>query len=406
MKRSFLLAGCVAASLSLFACGDDSSSSPNNVDRDTIESSGSEDPDSSAGKSGDKSSSSAEKPESSSSEDSGNRAATLDDFEKNMVIKGLLKTEINLSVGAKNGVFTLWLPGETVDSAWVVAHSDFKKGVLEINSDNATYATTDEGGTIKSMLKLVTDGAKLSFIVNEDEKLLCVYNGDTLKVETAKVKVKTNVIANGDSLEGKRVSCKRGDTTDVYSFYKGAYVLRNVVKAGADSTLGTSWSTGYYDIQRNKLLLLTKYSPRSVKALVTTELGEDYSMTSLGGNKTECEAEGFKAGKVDASKLATEWDAVVGDVDWSMELKSDGTFKILANEGRKDIRNGDWALFGDVLVLRNRECLDADCITSIMGTVSDFDAKKGFSYVHTKSFPNDDKEHQELPFAWTAPIYE
>ena len=48
MKRSFLLAGCVAASLSLFACGDDSSSAPNNVDRDTIESSNDNDDSSSS----------------------------------------------------------------------------------------------------------------------------------------------------------------------------------------------------------------------------------------------------------------------------------------------------------------------------------------------------------------------
>ena len=125
MKRSFLLASCVAASLSLFACGDDSSSSPtNNVDRDTIESSGSGDEDESS--SSIESSSSEE--ESSSSAGPVIRAATLDDLEKNMVIKDMFNKDVNFSTGSKNGVFSLWLPGDSYEAAWVVVHSDFKDG--------------------------------------------------------------------------------------------------------------------------------------------------------------------------------------------------------------------------------------------------------------------------------------
>ena len=128
MKRSFLLASCVAASLSLFACGDDSSSSPtNNVDRDTIESSGSGDEDESS--SSIESSSSEE--ESSSSAGPVIRAATLDDLEKNMVIKDMFNKDVNFSTGSKNGVFSLWLPGDSYEAAWVVVHSDFKDGVID-----------------------------------------------------------------------------------------------------------------------------------------------------------------------------------------------------------------------------------------------------------------------------------
>jgi len=401
MKRSFLLASCVAASLSLFACGDDSSSAPNNVDRDTIESSNDNDESSSSVEE----SSSSEEPESSSSSGPGIRAATMDDFNKHMVIKGLFGKDISFSAGSKHGTFSLWVPGDGYEDAWVVLNTEFKDGVIDFDKSDASYATVENGGASDSLVNLISSKAKLSFILDEEEeKLFCIYKGDTLDVETEKVKVKNNTITSGDSLAGKRLSCKTGDTTDVYSFYDGAYMIRTFV--GDSSTAYDKWSTGFYDIQRNRLLMLNKYMSKSARALTTLEVSDTYALTTVSGNKTECKMETFKYTNIDASKLASEWDGTEGDASWTLDLKANGTFKALSNEGRTDSREGDWAVFGDILVLQNKGCLDVACL-SIVGTVTDFDAAKGFTFSHTASYPNDEKTHPgELPYAWTAPQYE
>ena len=401
MKRSFLLAGCVAASLSLFACGDDSSSAPNNVDRDTIESSNDNDDSSSSSV---EESSSSEAPESSSSAP-GVRAATMDDFSKHMVIKGLFGKDISFAAGSKHGTFSLWVPGDGYEDAWMVINTDFKDGVINVAGSTVSYATTESGAATDSLVRFAGSKDKLSFIVDEEtEKLLCVYNGDTLDVETEKVKVKDKTITSGDSLAGKRLSCDRGDTTDVYSFYDGTYMLSHVV--GDSATPHDKWSTGYYDIQRSRLLLLTAYMSKSARALTTLEVSDAYALTTVSGTKTECKMETFKYTNLDASKLAGEWDGTEGDASWTLNLKSDGKFKALSNEGRTDSREGAWDVFGDLLVLEVQGCMDVACL-SVVGTVSDFDAAKGFSFKYTASYADDGKTHPgELPYAWKAPQYE
>ena len=406
MKRSFLLASCVAASLSLFVCGDDSSSSPtNNVDRDTIESSGSGDEDESS--SSIESSSSEE--ESSSSAGPVIRAATLDDLEKNMVIKDMFNKDVNFSTGSKNGVFSLWLPGDSYEAAWVVVHSDFKDGVIDFSNSESSYATTRSGSEVESLIGLVDSKEKIKFIVkeeDEDSKLFCVFKKDTLDVATEKVKVKPKTLTSGDSLASKRLVCTSGDTTSTFSFYDGAYLLKQVV-SDSETVTSEDWNVGFYDIQRNRLLLMTKFMKKSARSLWTLEVSDEYTMSTVSGEKTECKAEGFKPGKVDEAKLVAEWDAVdENDVAWTMSLKDDGNFKILANEGFLENREGEWALFGDVLVLHVSACLNKGCL-SVVGTVSDFKADKGFKYEHTESYPDDGKDHPtELPSKWSAAQYE
>ena len=405
MNRSFLLAGCIAASLSLFACGDDSSSSPtNNVDRDSIESSNSNDED----KSSSSIESSSSEEESSSSAGPTIRAATLDDLEKNMVIKGMFKKDINFSTGSKNGVFSFWLPSESYEAGWVVVHSDFEKGVIDFSKSESSYATTKSGSDVESLVALAGSKDKVAFVVEEDgedSKLFCVYNGDTLNVETEKVKVKPNTLTSGDSLAGKRLICTSGDTTSTFSFYEGTYMLSQAI--GDSESVSEDWNVGFYDIQRNRLLMMTKFMKKSARSLWTLEVSDDYTISTVSGVKTECKAEGFKPAKVDEAKLAAEWDATdEDDIAWTMNLKDDGKFKILANEGFLENREGEWALFGDVLVLRVSGCMDSGCL-SVVGTISDFKADKGFKYEHTESYPDDGKDHPtELPSKWSAAQYE
>ena len=405
MNRSFLLAGCIAASLSLFACGDDSSSSPtNNVDRDSIESSNSNDED----KSSSSIESSSSEEESSSSAGPTIRAATLDDLEKNMVIKGMFKKDINFSTGSKNGVFSFWLPSESYEAGWVVVHSDFEKGVIDFSKSESSYATTKSGSDVESLVALVGSKDKVAFVVEEDgedSKLFCVYNGDTLNVETEKVKVKPNTLTSGDSLAGKRLICTSGDTTSTFSFYEGTYMLSQAI--GDSESVSEDWNVGFYDIQRNRLLMMTKFMKKSARSLWTLEVSDTYTMSTVSGVKTECKTESFKPGKIDEAKLAAEWDAVdENEVSWTMSLKDDGKFKILANEGFHENREGEWALFGDVLVLSVSACMNSSCL-SVVGTISEFDADKGFKYDHTASYLDDGKDHpSELPSKWSAAQYE
>ena len=121
MKHSLLLAGITAASLALFACGD---SSPSDTEDDILSSPSEKD---------DSSSSIEDVSSSSVSKDipAGARAATLDDLERNMTLKGLFGRDIYLATGEKHGLFSLWIP----DTAWLAAPSDFKDGVLRISMD-------------------------------------------------------------------------------------------------------------------------------------------------------------------------------------------------------------------------------------------------------------------------------
>jgi len=224
-------------------------------------------------------------------------------------------------------------------------------------------------------------------------------------VATEKVKVKPSTLTSGDSLASKRLVCTSGDTTNTYTFYDGTYLLNQVI--GDSGTVTEDWNVGFYDIQRNRLLMMTKFMKKSARSLWTLEVSDDYTISTVSGVKTECKAEGFKPAKVDEAKLAAEWDATdEDDIAWTMNLKDDGKFKILANEGFLENREGEWALFGDVLVLRVLGCMDSGCL-SVVGTISDFKADKGFKYEHTESYPDDGKEHPtELPSKWSAAQYE
>ena len=325
-----------------------------------------------------------------------------------MIIKGMFKKDVNFSTGSKNGVFSFWLPGESYEAGWVVVHSDFEDGVIDFSNSESSYATTKSGSDVESLVGLANGKDKIKFIVEEEDdvsKVFCIFKDDTLDVATEKVKVKPNTLTSGDSLASKRLVCTSGDTTSTFSFYDGTYLLKQVVKDS--ETVAEDWNVGFYDIQRNRLLMMTKFMKKSARSLWTLEVSDNYTISTVSGIKTECKAEGFKPGKVDGAKLAAEWDAVdENEVAWTLSLKDDGNFKILANEGFLENREGEWALFGDVLVLSVSACMNSGCL-SVAGTVSDFKSDKGFKYEHTDSYPDDGKEHPtELPSKWSAAQYE
>lgn len=393
MKHSFILAGCAALALTLGACGD--SSSPD--DSDDILSSATD-------KDG---SSSSTEPESSSSFEidlpKGARVATLDDLEKNMTLKGLFGRDIYLATGEKHGLFSLWIP----DTAWIAAPSDFKDGVIKFSSGAITSIKIDYD-VISKMEKLVEKDSdhSINFIVNEDDELQYSLDGGEYKdVGETSVKKNSQVVWNGDSLDAKELFCKTGENTFTgYSFYKGRYVATDVVrndKKTNDSLV--SWSAGYYDIHRGKLLMRPLFYSAPVYALVSASVSSDYETMTISSNEYSCTLEVLKYNEVPAADLEGEWESDEGGLAWSLDLRSDRTFEVKAFKGNenKALKQGTWDVYGNQLLMKVTGCMTGQkCAPAVKGPVSKWKAGSFFNYGNSDSFDS------PIPEDWTAPEYE
>lgn len=386
-------AAAAALSLTLSACGDDGASA------DNVEHGDSHKQESVSSSADDKSSSSVEKDEEESSSSSAKeeeakaRAATLDDLTaKNYSMGTLFGSNVYLARGAKKGVFSLWIP----DTAWVAIRSDFKDGVIKFGMDmqNAGWsgASVPAGDSLNA---LVEKGTTIKVIVNEDNELQYSLNdGDMKNLESVNVMVDENVLSDGTELDGRSLTCKSEDSDIVYNFYDGRYV----VKYGK-----SSWEAGYYDIQRGHLLMLPTYYPESAYALNTMVL-DSVNMRDVTTRETmPCKSAKNDYKAVAYGDLASDWVSTDKDYSWTMSLKNDGNFSVMAKSGGNTVINnsGVWDVYGDVLLLHNELCDKTlkKCLSSIMGVVGDFD-KSGFS------LENSDVEDPTIPTSWKKPKYE
>ena len=392
MKRSFILAGCAALALTLGACGD--SSSPDDTD-DILSSAGDTE----------KSSSSKADEESSSSDaglPAGARVATLDDLEKNMVLKDMFGRDIYLATGDKNGLFSFWIP----DTAWVVAPSDFENGVIKFSS-GAITSIKIENSAISKMEKLVEKDSdhSIKFIVNGDGDLQYSLDDEDYKdVGETTVKKNSQVVWNGDSLASKELFCKTGENTFTgYSFYKGRYVATDVVrndKKTNDSLV--SWSAGYYDIHRGKLLMRPLFYSAPVYALVSASVSSDYKTLTISAEDVSCTLSELKYNEVPAADLVGEWESDEDGLAWSLDMRADRTFEVKAFKGseNKAFKQGKWDVYGNQLLLKVTGCLGGKCTPAVIGSVSKHKAGEFFYY------GNSDPDDPSIPSDWTAPEYE
>ena len=384
MKHSFLLAGLAAVSMTFYACG---SSSPSDTEDDIL----------SSAKEKDESSSSVE-PESSSSLNidipAGARVATLDDLQRNMTLKGLFDRDIYMAAGEKHGLFSLWIP----DTAWIAVPSDFDDGVIKFSSGVITSIKIDYD-VISKMEKLVEKDSDHSmiFIVNEDDQLQYSLDGGEYKdVGETTVKTKSSIISRGDSLTSKRLVCSTDeDEQTTYSFYEGRYLAK--VEKGETS----SWSAGYYDIHRGKLLMRPMFYDKSVYALVSATVSSDYNL-EISSEDIPCKKSEFEYKSVDAEKLAGEWEITEDGLDWSLDLRADRSYELKAFKGseNKAFKQGSWDVYGNLLLMKVSGCLGGKCTSAVMGAISDLDPKSGFTYEHS------DPDEPLMPKTWEAPIYE
>ena len=392
MKRSFILAGCAALALTLGACGD--SSSPDDTD-DILSSAGDTE----------KSSSSKADEESSSSDaglPAGARVATLDDLEKNMVLKDMFGRDIYLATGDKNGLFSFWIP----DTAWVVAPSDFENGVIKFSS-GAITSIKIENSAISKMEKLVEKDSdhSIKFIVNGDGDLQYSLDDEDYKdVGETTVKKNSQVVWNGDSLDAKELFCKTGENTFTgYSFYKGRYVATDVVRNAKQTNDSlVSWSAGYYDIHRGKLLMRPLFYSAPVYALVSASVSSDYKTLTISAEDVSCTLSELKYNEVPAADLEGEWESDEGGLAWSLDLRSDRTFEVKAFKGNenKALKQGTWDVYGNQLLLKVTGCLGGKCTPAVIGSVSKWKAGSFFNY------GNSDPDDPSIPEEWTAPEYE
>ncbi|MBR4785810.1 MAG: hypothetical protein IK012_11265 [Fibrobacter sp.] len=384
MKRSFILAGCAALALTLGACGDTNSSDA------------SDDLLSSAGNSEKSSSSKAEESSSSMKREipEGARVATLDDLERNMELSGFFGGKAYLATGTKLGLFSIWVP----DTAWIAAPSDFKDGVIDFSQ--ASIAAIDAKGVVDSMKALVAknSGRSIGFIVNDEDQLQYTLDGKTYKdVKEASVKTSSSIISKGEDLAGKKLECKQDSSAkEIYSFYDGRYIVEN--KGEKDNT----WSAGYYDIHRGKLLLRPIFFTAALPSLFTASVSSEYGIEFSTGKSLSCKTSDLEYEKISAKDLAQEWDVSVDGLDWMLDLKKDKTFELEAYKGveGKELKKGTWDVYGDNLMLKVTGCLNTDCTTSVKGVVSDLDPKKGFKYAHG------DTDKPNIPKEWEVPMYE
>lgn len=384
MKQSFariLFPAAVAASL-LVGCGSDDNSS--NVERGDDSSSSVE-------------SSSSSEPESSSSEDvpelpKGVRAATLEDLDKNISLGKMFGVDVFLAAGAKQGVFSIWIP----DSAWIAVRSEFKNGVIEYGKTVGSFMGTGVA-TSDSLKAFFEKGGQFQFVVKDDKLQYSLNGGDYVVTEKAKVKISDNKISEASMLQGQKLSCKNGDTTHVYSFYKGRFL--DETKIGSDA----SWSAGYYDVQRSYLLMLPVFFDQPVFSLTTGTVSSAYNLTMATGAEYACEKSELKYSEIAHDSLAGEWVASDDGLDWTLELKSSGEYSVNAKKGAnsEDVRSGSWDVYGNVLFLKNTSCKKpSECASSVKGVLEGFDAQTGFTYKHS------DKTSPKLPETWTVQKYE
>jgi hypothetical protein len=319
-----------------------------------------------------------------------------------MTLKGLFGRDIYLATGEKHGLFSLWIP----DTAWLATPSDFDDGVLKFSQGAITSIKIDYDA-IKSMEKLVEKDSdhSMRFIVNEDDQLQYSLDGGEYKdVGETSVKKNSSVVWNGDSLASKELFCKTGENTFTgYSFYKGRYVATDVVR-NAEKTNDSlvSWSAGYYDIHRGKLLMRPLFYSSAVYALVSASVSSDYKTLTISAEELSCTLSELKYNEVPAADLEGEWESDEGGLTWSLDMRADRTFEVKAFKGNenKALKQGIWDVYGNQLLMKMTGCLGGKCTPAVIGSVSKWKAGSFFDY------GNSDPDDPSIPESWNAPEYE
>ncbi|MBQ2560853.1 MAG: hypothetical protein II565_09760 [Fibrobacter sp.] len=341
-----------------------------------------------------KSSSSKEEPKSSSSfvAKDGEHVASMDELKKNMELE-LFGEKIYLSTGSKQGLFGLRIP----DTLWVITYSDFANGQVTFVKGEAGMEYIDDPKA-KKIMGEVEKGFSITFIVDKDGVLKYSVNGSDSYSEAveAKVALQSGKVSKSEVIANKIYSCADGDTTRTFTFFDNSYILENVVQEKV-----SSWMGGHYDIQRSTLLMRPAYYDKSVYTMFSYQVGEDNTIASSKGKAMNCTVKDKSVTAVKKTDLVNEWQTLDNGINWTFDIKADGTYELLAFENNKNVegKSGLWELYGDQLMMRNRGCMNPDkCTISIHGSVSV--KSNSLEFKHT------DPDTPKIPTSFEAPQYE
>ena len=371
----------------------DSSSSKDDADsssskKDSAESSSSkkvEAKSSSSKKTSDKSSSSQDKTSTSSSDkpSEGERAAKLEDLEKNMELK-LFDQTVYLSTGSKQGVIALRIP----DELWAVTYTDFANGVVSFEKDNTglQYSETDAANKIAEK---VNEGFKISFVVDKDGKVLYSIDDseDYSEAVKASVTVQKGKISKAENIQDKIYECADGDSTRIIKFFDNSYICETSVD---DSVV--NWHAGRYDIQRSTLLMRPLHHYAGwLRTMFNYSVGTDNTITTFKGEIMNCTVKDVEYDYEKAEDFVGEWVATNDGVEWTFSLNADGTSKLEAFEdGEKvEYKSGTWEIYGYYMLINNKMYMHPGSTPSIYGQLQTgpIDRKtgkiSGFSYIHS-----------------------
>ena len=400
MKKSFVLVGGFALASLFAACGGDSGS--NSVDQETDVSSSSVD------ESKDESSSSAGKVDPSLPE--GAREATLDDLNKHQIIK-IDGQKFLLATGSKVGMFGLWTldSDETIiNQNLLLVRTEFEKGKVSIGNKtslmpfNSPVADAEGNKVLKNLIDSKNKAVELSFIVVGDTLKYRVGSADYANVQKKTLDRGRGYVVDGKNLFDKRLVCKgSGDTTFVYSFYTGRYIMETVVKSDT-----VSWNAGYMDVFRDMTFMVSDFSsPEGVVAsdgfgyrfnqYIADDLSKIVDLNKT--NENSCKSSDLKYTKVEEDSIKGKWSSYEdGKVYWKLDLADSRKYTLLADDGQKENKKGTWAVYGDQLLLDVTGCVGGDCAQGIKGTVSKL-TKDGFNYNHSE------KGSPAMPKKWEVP---
>ena len=318
----------------------------------------------------------------------GARTAKLEDLEKNLLLDDVLGDSIYLSTGSKKGVFALRIP----DQMWAVTYSDFANGVIDF-SDAGMAAVSNE--KVDKVKQAIDKGLKISFIVDDGKVKYAVNDSKTYREATkASVTLPAGALSDASKLVNKVYSCTDGDTTKVFNFFDGTYILEKKL-----SNKVVDWFAGNYDVQRGTLLMLPQFFVGKVYSLYNFTVGSaDNKISGNNGVSMSCTVEAKTVKTVDKTQLVGEWQAYENGVSWELSVTANGEYKFLAYEGTKNVehKKGVWSIYGDNLLMRNTGCLNTStCSTLFRGTIEEQTAN-GFKFKH------DDTDTPHIPFEWSV----
>ena len=435
MKNKFL-ALLISSAFLFAACGDDSSSAAPSTEDSS--SSVEESDDSSSSEKGDAKSSSSEKDEKSSSSEKssensssssvsaenssssespksssseapessssivipeGTRVAKLADLEKNVELK-LFDQTVYLSTGSKQGVVALRIP----DELWAVTYTDFANGVVNFDKDNTglQYSETDAA---KKIIEKVKSGFNISFVVDNDGKVLYSVDGskDYNEAVKASVAVQKGKVSKADSIQNKIYECADGDSTKIFRFFDSSYIYEISV---GDKVV--NWHAGRYDVQRSTLLMRPLHYVGSSRTMFTYSVGTDNTITAYNGDSVNCTVNGIEYEYEKAEDFVGEWEATKDGLNWTFTLKADGTSKLEAFDGSKpvELKSGTWEIYGYYMVINNNMFLTSDRTTSMYGQLQTGPVDRETGKISGFSFIHNDLDEPHIPTSFDAPEYD